>query len=147
MILSAEQLFSDDQAVTATAISTNVIDLGVAGTPYDAAAALNRDVGKGAGIPILVQVTADFATLTSLTITIESDSTADLATSPVVAYSSGAVAAASLVEGYQIPIVVLPNQITGRYLGIRYTVGGSNATAGTITAGITMGVQTNTTGA
>ena len=64
MILSAQQLFSDDQAITATAVSTNVIDLGVAGTPYGAVAALNQDVGKGAGVPVLIQVTEDFDNLT-----------------------------------------------------------------------------------
>lgn len=146
MILSAQQLFSDDQAVTATAISENVIDLGVRGTPYDAAAALNGDIGKGAKIPLLAQVTADFATLTSLTITVETSDNADL-TSSTVLYSSGAIAAADLVEGYQLPIDVIPNGATGRYIGLRYTVGGSNATAGTITAGISMGNQTNVTGA
>ena len=147
MIFSAQQLFSDDQAITATAISTNVIDLGARGTPYDAAAALIGDIGKGVKIPILVQVTTTFATLTSLTVTLESDSVAGLSSSPVVAWSSGAIAAASLVQGYQFLIDVVPNGITGRYLGLRYTVGGSNATAGNITAGIVMGVQTNITSA
>lgn len=146
MIFSAQQLFSDDQAVTATAISENVIDLGVRGTPYDAAAALNGDKGKGAKVPLLVQVTETFATLTSLTFTIETSANADLSSSTVL-YSSGAIAAASLVQGYKLPIDVLPNGVTGRYLGIRYTVGGSNATAGQITAGIVMGVQTNEYGA
>lgn len=146
MITSAQQLFSNDQAVTATAISENVIDLGVRGTPYDAAAALAGDVGKGAGIPVLVQVTEDFATLTSLTFTIETSANADLSSSTVL-YSSGAVAAASLVQGYKLPINVLPDGVTGRYLGIRYTVGGSNATAGTVFAAISMGNQTNITGA
>lgn len=146
MILSAQQLFSDDQAITATAVSTNVIDLGVRGTPYGAAAALNGDVGKGTKIPLLVQVTEDFATLTSLTFTVEVSANSDLSSSTVL-YSSGAVAAASLVAGYQLPIDVVPKGANARYLGIRYTVGGSNATAGAVTAGIAMGVQTNTTGA
>lgn len=146
MIFSAQQLFSNDQVVTATAISTNVIDIGVRGTPYDAAAALHGDIGKGAKIPLLIQVTTTFATLTSLTFTIETSANADLSSSTVL-YSSGAVAAASLVRGYQLPVDVLPKGATGRYLGIRYTVGGSNATAGAITAGIVMGVQSNVTGA
>jgi hypothetical protein len=147
MIFSAQQLFSDDQAITATAISANVIDLGAPGTPYDAAAALNQDIGKGAPIPVLVQVTEDFATLDDLTVTIESAANAGLSSSAVVAYSSGAIATASLVQGYQFSANVLPDKITGRYLGIRYTVGGSNATTGKITAGIVMGRQTNLTGA
>lgn len=145
MILSAQQLFSDDQAITATAVSTNVIDLGVAGTPYDAAAALNQDVGKGNPVPVLIQVTEDFATLTSLTITLETSANADLSSSTVL--SSEVVTVANLVAGKQTFMQCLPNGVDQRYLGVRYTVTGSNATAGKITAGISMGNQTNITGA
>ena len=145
MILSANQLFSDDQAVTATAISTNVIDLGVPGTPFDAAAPLNQDVGKGASIPVLIQVTEDFATLTSLTITVEVSAAAGL-TSPVV-LATEVILAADLIAGKQTFMQVLPNGADLRFLGVRYTVGGADATAGTIVAGISMGNQTNVTGA
>lgn len=145
MILSAQQLFSDDQAVTATAISENVIDLGVAGTPYGAAAALNQDVGKGNHIPVLIQVTEDFATLTSLTVTIEVSAAAGL-TSPVV-LAEETIAVADLVAGKQTLVQCLPNGADLRYLGVRYAVTGPNATAGKITAGISMGNQTNVTGA
>lgn len=141
MILSANNLFSDDQAVTATAISTNVIDLGAPDTPYGAAAAINQDIGKGAGIPVLAQVTADFATLTSLTITLETSAAAGL-TSPVV-LAEETVAVADLLAGKQMFNQVVPNGAALRYLGFRYTVTGSDATAGTITAGISMGNQTN----
>lgn len=145
MILSKNLLLSDDQAITATARSTNVIDLGAPDTPYDAAAALNQDIGKGTKVPLLVQVTEDFATLTSLTITVEVSANADLSSSTVL--SSTTVAVASLVKGYQLPIDCILTGTNKRYLGTRYTVSGSNATAGKITAGITMGNQTNVTGA
>lgn len=145
MILSAQQLFSDDQAITATAISENVIDLGAAGTPYDAAASLNQDVGKGAKVPVLVQVTEDFAGLTSLTITIEASAAAGL-TSPVV-LSEQTIVVADLVAGKQLFTQVIPDGADLRYLGVRYTVNGSSATAGMITAGVSMGNQTNVTGA
>ena len=143
MILSAQSLFSDDQAITVSTDSTNVVDLGVAGTPYGAGAPLNRDIGKGAGIPILVQVTEDFATLTSLTINVSTGATTALGTTVI----SQTIPVADLVAGKQLSIVVLPNDITERYLGIEYVVTGTTATAGAITAGITMGVQTNVTGA
>lgn len=145
MILSANQLFSDDQAITATAISTNVIDLGVRGTPYDAAAALIGDVGKGTPVPVLIQVTEDFATLTSLTVTLETDAAATLDDAPVV-LATEVIAVADLVAGKQTHMQFLPNGVTGRYLGVRYTVTGSDASAGKITAGITMGNQTNVHG-
>tara|TARA_R110002153_G_scaffold101714_2_gene237970 strand:- start:10626 stop:11057 length:432 start_codon:yes stop_codon:yes gene_type:complete len=143
MILSAQQLFSSNQAITATAISTNVIDLGVAGTPFGAASALNMDVGKGTEIPLLIQVTEAFNTLTSLTITIEVGSTTALGTAVV----STTILLANLKAGKQAAMVCLPKDINARYLGVRYTVAGTNPTAGKITAGITMGVQTNVTGA
>ena len=138
MILSAQQLFSDDQALTANADSANVIDLGVPGTPFGAAAALVQDVGKGAKVPILVQVTADFNTLTSLDIKISKGATSALGTTIV----SQNILVADLVAGKQISLDVLPNDCDLQFLGIEYVVNGSNPTLGTITAGITMGVQT-----
>lgn len=144
MILSAQQLFSDDQAITATAISENVIDLGVPGTPYGAVAALNQDVGKGASVPVLIQVTEDFATLTSLTITVEVSAAAGLTSPKVLATET--ILVADLLAGKQTFMQVLPNGADLRYLGVRYTVTGTAATAGKITAGISMGNQTNITG-
>lgn len=143
MILSAQQLFSDKQAITATAVSTNVIDLGVPGTPYGAAAALNRDVGKGTKVPLLAQVTADFNNLTSLTIALETGSTTALGT--VIA--SEVVLLADLVAGKQFVFDSLPDGITERYIGFRYTVTGTAPTLGSITSGISMGNQENVTGA
>jgi len=143
MIFSAQALFSDDQAITATADSTNVIDLGAAGTPYGGAAAFTRDVGKGAKVPVLVQVTADFNNLTSLAISISTGATTALGTKIV----TQTILLADLVAGKQISIDCLPEDITGRYLGIEYVVAGTAPSTGKITAGITMGNQSNVTGA
>lgn len=145
MIFSAQQLFSDDQAITADAVSTNVIDLGVAGTPYGAAAALNRDVGKGCPVPILVQVTESFNNLTNVEVTIEVSANSDLSSSTVLA--SETIAQADAVAGKQMFVQVLPNGADQRYLGIRYNITGAAPSTGTFTAGITMGNQTNVTGA
>lgn len=145
MIFSAQQLFSDDQAVVADAISENVIDLGVAGTPFGGAAALNRDIGKGAEIPVLIQVTEAFNNLTSVLVTVETSDNADLSSSTVLA--SETILLADLVAGKQTFLQVLPNGVTGRYLGIRYDITGTAPTTGKFTSGITMGNQTNVTGA
>ncbi|WP_413616414.1 hypothetical protein MRB56_09105 [Halomonas cupida] len=128
MIFDSTFLFSDDQAVTATAASTNIVDLGVV-----------RDIGKGVPVPLLVQVTEDFATLTSLTVTVETDDDPGFG-SPKVLATSGAIAAADLVAGYQFPLQYMPIG-TERYLAITYTVGGTDATAGTVTAGVVAGHQ------
>lgn len=123
MILDKYNLFSEDQAVTATAVSTNVVDLGV-----------DRDIGKGVPVPILIQVTEDFATLTSLTATIETDDN-EAFSSPTTLATSGAIPVASLLTGYQFPMQYMPLG-TQRYVRINYTVAGTNATAGTVTAGV-----------
>ena len=142
MIFSAQQIFSDDQAITASADSTNVIDLGVAGTPYDSNQ-LNQDVGKGNKIPVLVQVTEAFNNLTSLEVIISTGATTALGTSVI----SETIPLAELVAGKQMVIEVLPNELTERYLGIEYVVTGTAPATGKVTAGITMGNQTNVTGA
>lgn len=123
MILDKEALFSDDQAITATAVSTNVVDLGA-----------SRDIGKGTPVPLLIQVTEDFATLTDLTATVETSDSEDFSSSDTLA-TSGAIAAADLLAGYQFPVQYMPIGVK-RYVRINYTVGGTNATAGTVTAGI-----------
>lgn len=143
MILSAQQLFSDDQAITATAVSTNVIDLGVAGTPYDAAAALNQDVGKGTPVPVLIQITEDFDNLTNVKVAIETGATTALGTEIL----SETILLADAVAGKQTVFQILPNELTERYLGIRYTVTGTAPTTGKFVSGISMGNQTNITGA
>ena len=143
MIFSAQQLFSDDQAITASADSTNVIDLGLPSTPYGAVAALNDDIGKGAKIPLLAQITEAFDNLTTLEIILSTGSTAALGTT----IASQTIALADLVAGKQINLDFLPNGIVEQYLGMEYVVVGTAPTVGKVTAGITMGVQTNVTGA
>ena len=136
MILSQRSLLSENQAVTATAVSTDILDLGLTGTPPLNTLAITRDLGPGEAIPILTQVTADFATLTSLTVTLETSANDDLST-PTVLISSGAIPVADLVAGaHLLPVRVFPDGALLRYIGFRYTVTGSNATAGTVTAAI-----------
>ena len=143
MIFSINQLFSDDQAITASADSTNVIDLGVPATPYGAAAALNDDVGKGAKIPLLVQVTEAFNNLTTLEVKLSTGSTTGLGTT----IASQVIALADLLVGKQINLDFLPNGIVEQYLGLEFVVVGTAPSTGKITGGITMGNQTNVTGA
>lgn len=123
MIFDKENLFGEDQAITGTANSTNVVDLGVA-----------RDIGKGVQVPLLVQVTEDFNNLTDLTVTIETDDNESFSSATTLA-SSGAIALADLVQGYQFPIQYMPLK-TERYARVVYTVSGTAPTTGKITAGI-----------
>lgn len=119
-MMDRETLFSNDQAITASAASTDKYDQGNA-------------QGDGSGRVLKITVTETFATLTSLTFQLRHDTASDMGTA-VVALATPAIAAASLVAGadFEIP---LPKGLN-RYLDVNYVVGGSNATAGKIKAGI-----------
>lgn len=118
MILDADLVFSNKQAVTATATSTNKIDLDVAGDAI------------GQELTIHVVVDTAFATLTSLTVSLETS--ADDSTWTTV-LSGPAIALASLTKGASIFCVRVPQGLS-RYVRMKYTVGGSNATTGKVTA-------------
>ena len=55
-MLDNTALFSDAQAITADAGSTNVIDLGAAGTAFGHSAAVARDIGKATEILVTCNV-------------------------------------------------------------------------------------------
>lgn len=131
MIFDQTNKFSSEQAVTATAASTNVIDLGVTA----------RDIGLGQDIPVWVGVDVDFAGLTSLQVTVETDDDVGFG-SAVTVIQTGAVLLASLTAGYQFAIQDIPKNVLGRYVRLNYTVVGVGS-AGTLTAGVTMGNQAN----
>jgi len=130
MILDLQTMFSGavaldgtktGQAITATAISTNVLDLRQAATPATADEGI---VGmQEQWLIVQVQTAANGADAAkTLTITLESSSTADLATAPVVHFATAAITGATLVAGYVAVRTMLPSADYKRYLGLRYTV-------------------------
>jgi len=136
MILDNRAIFSDQQAITATAASTNVMDLQALGLTYDLVQLKRRQGIKD--IPLFLKVTEDFDALTSLTIAIET-SDAEGFGSGVVTVFSVSVLLADLVVGYKFPLPYLPKNITKRYVRFKYTVSGSNPTVGKISSGLTCG--------
>ena len=145
MIIDNTLMFSDAQAITATAKSTNAINFGTIGRAYGATADLSRDVAKSVAIPLLVQVVETFDTAAedgTLKIDIQLDSIDTF--TPDKTITLGTFTEAELVAGFQIPWTLLPQGINLRYARLKYTVGGAgNFTAGKITAGVVLGVQTN----
>lgn len=143
MILDQTTLFSDQQAITATAASTNSIDLGAMGTVANAAGPLvRRLVAGGDGLPLMVQVTEAFNNLTSLKIDIELDSTTTF--TPDKTITLGTYLLVELVKGFQIPWRLIPDGINLRYAQLKYTVTGTDPTLGKISAGVVANVQTAT---
>lgn len=138
MIFDQQTLLSDAQAITVTAVSTNVIDLGPIKT------GIVRDIGKGKQIPLLIQVTEQFAAAGAgtLTVALQVDDNEAFGT-PKTVWTSAAFALATLKPGF----VVIPEYITRgtdeRYMRLSYTVATGPMTAGKVTAGVTMGNQSN----
>lgn len=122
MYLDAQHLFSDGQSLTATAASTNLIDLG-------------GDHNVGIGEPMVVVVYLDVAA---------DDTTGDetyvvaLQTDDNSSFSSAAqIGSATITRGdaagtrYAIPVP--PDETGEQYLRLNYTLGGTTPTA-TVTA-------------
>ena len=139
MILDNQTLLSNQQAITATAVSTNVIDLGPINT------GIVRDIGKGKPIPFLVQVTEDFAAAgaATLTVALQVDDNVGFS-SPKTVQTTAALALADLKAGRQIPLDYIPRGTNERFMRLNYTVATGPMTAGKIHAGVLHGGhQTN----
>ena len=115
--------FGTDQAVTTTAASTDIVDLGAA-----------RDMGNGEPLELVILVTQSVTASGAATVnfTLETDDTAGFS-SPVVLASSGAIGKAALSAGTEVLRAKLPLDAE-RYLRTNYTVATGPLTAGTFTA-------------
>jgi hypothetical protein len=121
------------QAVTATANSTNVVDLSLA-----------RDVGEGEDLYVQFTVGTAFTAAGSATLTPTIVvSAADSLTTPTTIAMAGTIAVATLVAGYSFAVRLNPliASLGLRYLGAIYTVATGPMTAGTITADIVTEIQ------
>ena len=131
MILDKFLEFSDAQAVTSTAISTNVVDL------YPLGGNASRDIGNGENIYLIVRTIApatDVGSDATLTVTFES-SNAEALSASTVHFSTGALAFATFSPaGAELARFKLPGGNYLRYLGVRYTVANGPLTGGTFDA-------------
>lgn len=117
-MLSNLDIFSDDQAVTATAVSTNYVDVGTF-------------AGQGEPIDLLVKVKEAFNNLTTLQVQVQQCDTTG-GTYTTVA-ETPAIPLASLVAGYKFKLQHLPD-VKQRYIKLNYVVVGTAPTTGKIFA-------------
>lgn len=125
--IDKQNYYSEDQAITTTAVSTNAIDHGLAG------------IGEGEGLELIAQVTADFAGGTSIAVSLQTDSDENFGTVETV-FTTAAIATASLVAGYKFKVGTLPAGLS-RHTRLNYTVVGT-MTAGTLSAWVGVDRQT-----
>ena len=147
MYVDTQTELSDAQAVTSTAISTNVIDLQAAlgGGTNIAFGNTLLDIGQGEDVYLVVQTAVaitDTGSDATLTVTLESATDAGLTTGAVVHLATATLAFATYsAAGSQILVAKLPIADYKRYLGVRYTVASGPFTAGAIDAFLTKDVQ------
>lgn len=134
------------QAAVGALLSDFSYDTGVAGTPPAAVQAIGsifHDLGRGGALQAFAEVntTITGAGLTMQCALVMADN-AVLSTNLTVLSETPAIAVATLVAGYQFAIGAIPQGISRRFLGFRYTTAVAVATAGTLFAGFLVGRQT-----
>ena len=122
MYIDYENLFSNAQAITADAVSTNVIDLG---------ATWNHGVTP---LVVAFALPAAFNTLTSLNINVQVATDAAF-TSPLTIMTRNLLLA-ELTLGAQFSVPV-PMESVKRFIRVQYDVVGTNPTLGQIDAWLT----------
>lgn len=135
MYMDRQNLFSNAQAVTTgSTASTDIIDLGSV-----------RDIGAGEELEVIVVIDTTFTSGGSGTLDfkLQTDSAVGFGTVTTL-FSTGAIAVATLVAGYSVARWKIPRGVS-RYLRLQYVVATADMTAGTITAGISLGRQDTAT--
>lgn len=142
MIFDNTLLLSDQQAITADAPSSNIIDLQGTGTPFGGSP-INKDVGRSAHVPLAILVTEAFNNVTSLQVSVQIS--ADTTTWESIE-SGRVIPLSALTSGHQVRVIdSLPEGTNARYVRLFYDITGTAPTTGKITAGVVMARQTNFT--
>ena len=130
MIFDGQLKFSDEQAITADAISENVYDRGSA----------TADAVAGEDLYLIVFITETFNNLTSLDITLESSAAAALTSPTAHATKNVTLASGGLAAGQKHVIGKLGGAgdlSSLQYLGVDYNVNGTNPGTGSVSAFLT----------
>jgi hypothetical protein len=125
--------FGTEQAVTASAASTDIIDLGA-----------TRDIGNGEALELVILCTEAATASGSATVTfsLETDDNSGFSSAATLA-GTAAIGKASLTVGTEVLRVKVPFGVE-RYLRVYYTVATGPLTAGKFTAFLADDRQANT---
>jgi hypothetical protein len=134
MLIDAQNLFSDAQAVTAAAISTNIIDQGVSG---------GRDIGTGE--PLYIVSVCDVAMTdgssdSTLTVSLYGDSTSTItpdASDTLFTFPATSAAGTTYIARLDPGMAALQYQ----YIAVYYTPNSGNLTTGSFTTFLTTDIQ------
>ena len=126
MILDEQNIFSDNQKITASCESTNVLNFG------------KRELAFGTPVELFIQASETFNNLTSLTISVQTAE--DEAFSDPVDLIEQTMLLDELKAGSVSTIKFLPKGNLG-YMRLFYTVNGAAPTKGKLLAAIADGIQ------
>lgn len=134
-MLDSQHLYCDDQAVTATAASTDYINH----------KATSLDFGAGNSVDLEVICTTamtDTGSDSTVTVTIEQDDNSAFSSATTVA-TVGTFAATSAI-GTKLTFTLSPGQITEQYSRLQLTVAGGNLSTGSFTGGYVQKANSDT---
>lgn len=121
MLLDSLGQLDNAHAYTATAVSTNVIDLLPNTAPTGGQSNLIRDIGAGEELHLSILITTSVTTNVTTVFSLESADNTSL-TTPTVHWTGPSIAVATLVAGYWYAQgIIIPPGPYKRYLGIRMT--------------------------
>lgn len=135
MYVDSELLFSQAQAVTAAAASTNVINLGVA----------SNHLGLGETLYVVVQcdvAMTDGSSDSTLAVALYSDGDETVTSSDTLIMTVGTFAALSAIGTTLIArLPAVPANAFEQYIGLVYTPANGNLTTGSFTAFLAKDIQ------
>lgn len=147
MILDGLLQFSASQSLAqavGTYVSTNIIDLGIAGLPTSAAGGGARDLGIGdnPAMKLLVEASAAFASGGAGTLQVQllgaPDNGAGAPGAFTIMSASQVYPLAALISGARLFDIDMPRPAQGqplpRYLELNYVIAGATMTAGAVSA-------------
>lgn len=149
MLADLQNIISDKQSLinaVGTVVGTNVLDLRAVGTIPQGGSPI-ADIGRMYSYhapDLMIQITTtvlaaggastiDFQILNSAATNLGSPTTLD---------ASGAIAKATLVAGYQVPVGGNLRPVSLRYIGTNYVIATNDVTAGAVWAGLASTRQT-----
>lgn len=132
MYVDSQLLFSDAQAVTAAADSTNIVDTGIA-----------RDIGTGEDLYLVTVVDVamtDASSDSSITVALQGDSTSTITPDGTQdMYVIPAVSAVGYVKFAKLDPGSAP--LAYQYINVNYTPANGNLTTGSFTTFITNNIE------
>lgn len=138
MIFDANNMFSNAQALTSTAKSTDTVDMG----PNSHA---KNSQGQERDLEIVIYINTTFTDTgndATLTVQVRSSPNSDMS-SPVVHDVSDTLLFAEMVAGTRVRFKPRIPIDAGRYLDLNYVVASGPFTAGALSAGVVAARQTN----